>query len=188
MYIVHMNILFTVYVFVLFFVLTPGVLLRLPPKGSKVIVALVHGLVFAAILAVSGYYLYKFSNRVFEGLVTEKNDLMNKLTTLVCKLKDKTILGINDKNSLNLYKRSKYEVVKAFATARLMNGKNENNKKRDKEMIELINLLCNLKEFDRYTTVETKTTVANGLKKFAKSNHKVVRMIANNTIRRYSIP
>jgi len=33
----------------LFFVLTPGILVSLPPKGSKYTVALVHGLVFAVI-------------------------------------------------------------------------------------------------------------------------------------------
>ncbi len=37
------------YVFLLFFILTPGILLRLPPKGSKVTVALVHAGVFALV-------------------------------------------------------------------------------------------------------------------------------------------
>jgi phosphotransferase system glucose/maltose/N-acetylglucosamine-specific IIC component len=34
---------------VLFYVLTPGIFLRLPPGGSKTIVALTHGLVFALV-------------------------------------------------------------------------------------------------------------------------------------------
>jgi|LauGreDrversion2_3_1035106.scaffolds.fasta_scaffold00212_2 hypothetical protein len=34
---------------VLFFVLTPGVLLRLPPGGSKLAVAAVHAVVFAVV-------------------------------------------------------------------------------------------------------------------------------------------
>ncbi len=36
--------------FVLFFVLTPGVVLSLPPKGSKLVTALVHALLFAILL------------------------------------------------------------------------------------------------------------------------------------------
>jgi hypothetical protein len=45
----------SVYIFVLFFILTPGILLRLPPKGSKMTVALVHGAVFA--------FIYHFTHR-----------------------------------------------------------------------------------------------------------------------------
>ena len=43
------NMLMFVYVVVLFVVLTPGILLRLPPGGSKLTVAVVHGIVFALI-------------------------------------------------------------------------------------------------------------------------------------------
>jgi len=38
------------YTIVLFVLLTPGILLRLPPKGSPLVVAIVHGAVFALIL------------------------------------------------------------------------------------------------------------------------------------------
>jgi hypothetical protein len=38
------------FVVVLFVALTPGVLLRLPPGGSKLVVALTHGVVFALVL------------------------------------------------------------------------------------------------------------------------------------------
>jgi hypothetical protein len=38
------------YVFVLFFLLTPGILLRLPPKGSPIIVAIVHAFVFTLLI------------------------------------------------------------------------------------------------------------------------------------------
>jgi hypothetical protein len=37
------------YVFVLFFVLTPGVLVSLPPRGSKLAVAATHALVFVVL-------------------------------------------------------------------------------------------------------------------------------------------
>ena len=44
-----MHLLFTLYVAVLFFVLTPGVLLSLPNKGSKYMVAATHAFVFAVL-------------------------------------------------------------------------------------------------------------------------------------------
>ena len=59
----------SVFVAVLFFVLTPGVLLRLPPGGSKLAVAATHAIVFAAVLA----FLYKPVLRVLynEGFTSD---------------------------------------------------------------------------------------------------------------------
>jgi hypothetical protein len=68
-----MNVVFSVFVFVLFFVLTPGVLLRLPSKGSKTTVTLVHGLIFSIILAVSGHFFWKYKKNVFEGAADREN-------------------------------------------------------------------------------------------------------------------
>ena len=50
-----MNHLMTIFVALLFFVLTPGVLVTLPPKSSKLVVAATHAVVFAVVLHV----LYK---------------------------------------------------------------------------------------------------------------------------------
>jgi len=44
-----MNWLMTLYVVALFYVLVPGVLVSLPPKGSKMVVALTHAVVFALV-------------------------------------------------------------------------------------------------------------------------------------------
>lgn len=44
-----MNWSVTFYAAILFFVLTPAILVRLPPKGGKFTVAAVHALVFALI-------------------------------------------------------------------------------------------------------------------------------------------
>ena len=44
-----LHIFMLLFIFVLFFLLTPGILLTIPPKGSKVVVALVHALVFTLI-------------------------------------------------------------------------------------------------------------------------------------------
>jgi len=42
-----MNWLISLYVAVLFFVLTPGILVSLPPRSGKFVVAAFHALVFA---------------------------------------------------------------------------------------------------------------------------------------------
>lgn len=44
-----MSVVMFFYAFLLFFVLTPGILLSLPPKGSKIVVALTHAFVFALV-------------------------------------------------------------------------------------------------------------------------------------------
>lgn len=56
--------LMSVFVAVLFFVLTPGVLLSLPPGGSKYVVAAVHAVVFAVVL----HLAYKpIMSRIYPG-------------------------------------------------------------------------------------------------------------------------
>jgi hypothetical protein len=54
-----MNVVLFVYAFVLFFVLTPGILLSLPPRGSKLVVAATHALVFALIFVFTHKMLMK---------------------------------------------------------------------------------------------------------------------------------
>jgi hypothetical protein len=49
------KIMMLLYIVVLFVVLTPGILLTLPPKGSKLVVAIVHAIIFAIIL----HFTYK---------------------------------------------------------------------------------------------------------------------------------
>jgi hypothetical protein len=44
-----MNWVVTLYSAILFFLLTPGILLRLPPTGGKFLVAAVHAVVFALV-------------------------------------------------------------------------------------------------------------------------------------------
>jgi hypothetical protein len=43
----------------LFFVLTPGILLRLPPGGSQMVVAATHALVFAVAHVAMHRYVFK---------------------------------------------------------------------------------------------------------------------------------
>lgn len=48
------------YVFALFFVLTPGILLRLPPNSGKYTVAAVHALVFVLVLKFTHIAVHNF--------------------------------------------------------------------------------------------------------------------------------
>jgi hypothetical protein len=49
----------SLYAAVLFFVLTPGVLLSLPPGGSRTTVALTHAVVFGVVWALTHRMVYK---------------------------------------------------------------------------------------------------------------------------------
>jgi hypothetical protein len=55
-----MSLLVTLYVAVLFFLLTPAILVSLPPKGGKFTVAAVHALVFALIFHFTHKIVWRF--------------------------------------------------------------------------------------------------------------------------------
>jgi hypothetical protein len=61
-----MNWTVTVYSAILFFVLTPGILVSLPPRGSKFVVAGVHALVFALIYHFTHKFVWRLS--LHEGM------------------------------------------------------------------------------------------------------------------------
>ena len=73
-----MNIFFSIYTLIAFFVLTPGIFIRVPSKGSNAIVALVHGLIFVAILAIFVNYAGNFGNPIFEGAKSIKKTVSKK--------------------------------------------------------------------------------------------------------------
>ena len=62
-----MNWLMLLYVAVLFYVLTPGILLRIPSNGSKMTVAAVHAVVFAVLY----HFTYKMARSLTEGFQDE---------------------------------------------------------------------------------------------------------------------
>lgn len=62
-----MGLILFIVIVALFVVLTPGILLSLPPKGSKLVVALTHGIVFAVVLKLIYKPLWKFTSRL-EGM------------------------------------------------------------------------------------------------------------------------
>jgi hypothetical protein len=49
----------SLYAAVLFFVLTPGILVSLPPGGSRTTVALTHAVVFALVWALTHKLVYR---------------------------------------------------------------------------------------------------------------------------------
>jgi hypothetical protein len=64
-----MNWVVTAYIAILFFVLTPGVLLSLPPKSSKFVVAATHAVVFALVYHFTHKMVWRASVSR-EGVVT----------------------------------------------------------------------------------------------------------------------
>jgi hypothetical protein len=56
-----MNVTVAIYAAILFFVLSPNVLLRLPANGSKLMVAGVHAIVFAVVLYFTQKWVWKMS-------------------------------------------------------------------------------------------------------------------------------
>jgi len=56
-----MNFAVAIYSAILFFILSPGVLLRLPPNGSKMTVAAVHAVVFGIVLYFTASTVWRFS-------------------------------------------------------------------------------------------------------------------------------
>ena len=69
-----MNPFMFLYAFVLFFVLTPGVLITLPPKSKKLIVAATHGVVFALIWTLTHKLVWKSTRSIFEGVEDRKDE------------------------------------------------------------------------------------------------------------------
>lgn len=65
-----MNPILFFYVFLLFVLLTPGILLSLPPKGSKWSMAIVHGLVFALVLCFTHKYVWEWSLSILHPTTT----------------------------------------------------------------------------------------------------------------------
>ena len=82
-----MNLVIAIYMVVLFFVLTPGILLTRPSGASKKMVALTHGIVFVAIWWLTHKYVWKLSLKLegmtnptkkSEGMVPSKNPTPTK--------------------------------------------------------------------------------------------------------------
>ncbi len=62
-----MNFVLFIILALLFVVLTPGVLVSLPPKSGKLTVALTHGLIFAIVWTLVGKSLSRWSHSLTSG-------------------------------------------------------------------------------------------------------------------------
>jgi hypothetical protein len=59
-----MNAFVFVYLVLLFVVLTPGILVSLPPRGGKYVVAFTHAVVFAAVWWITHKFVWQLSLQV----------------------------------------------------------------------------------------------------------------------------
>ena len=69
-----MNLMMSLYVALLFVVLTPGLLLRLPPKGPLLMAAIVHGLVFALVYHFTHKMVWRLTMEGFESHEKEEEE------------------------------------------------------------------------------------------------------------------
>ena len=69
-----MNLVVAIYMVLLFFVLTPGILLSLPSGSSKKVVALTHGVVFVLVWWLTHKYVWSLSMKLegYENKPTKK--------------------------------------------------------------------------------------------------------------------
>ena len=74
-----MSLLVILFSAILFFVLTPGVLLRLPKNGDKFTVAGVHAVVFALVFGLTHKLVWRLGTRLrLEGMEDKVNLPQNK--------------------------------------------------------------------------------------------------------------
>ena len=67
-----------IYAFVLFIVLTPGILFYFPKHKSKIVTNLFHALVFAIIWTFTHKFVYKSTRKMFEGLEDKRKHKKHK--------------------------------------------------------------------------------------------------------------
>jgi hypothetical protein len=65
-----MNWVVTIYAAILFFILSPNILLRLPPTGNKYVVAATHATVFALVLYFTNKLVWEMSMKTRGQMAT----------------------------------------------------------------------------------------------------------------------
>ena len=73
-----MNVVVAIYAAILFFVLSPGILLSLPPKGSKMMVAATHAVVFAVVLYFTQKIVWRASMMMTTPSMEGNQNMMDK--------------------------------------------------------------------------------------------------------------
>ena len=77
-----LNLLMSLFIAVLFVVLTPGVLVSLPPKGSLLTKAAVHGVVFAAVFHFTHRAVWRMTTQGFQDVPKVNNIAATPSNTL----------------------------------------------------------------------------------------------------------
>lgn len=72
-----MHLLITLYVAALFFILTPGVVITLPPKGKKQTVAFVHSIIFGILWYFTHRYVWRITSS-YEGFKENADNLFSE--------------------------------------------------------------------------------------------------------------
>ena len=80
-----MNFVLFIILVLLFVVLTPGVLLTLPPKSGKLVVALTHGLVFAIVWSLVSKPLWRLSSSLTSGFQGDESFFSSSHRTTAAK-------------------------------------------------------------------------------------------------------
>ena len=86
-----MNMFMAIYCAILFFVLSPGVLFRLPKNGSKYVVAGVHAVIFGVVTFFTCKFVWNFSQTISappakkEGLAHKKKEGVDNTLAQVTK-------------------------------------------------------------------------------------------------------
>lgn len=75
-----MNLVVSIYAAILFFILTPAILIRLPPGGNKFTVAAVHAIVFAIIFHFTHKIVWRMGAKL-EGMATSSPSPTTKKAT-----------------------------------------------------------------------------------------------------------
>ena len=69
-----MNFFMAIYMALLFYVLTPGILVTLPPRGGKMIVAATHAIVFSIVYYFTHRFIWMSSTGMYrkESMTTDE--------------------------------------------------------------------------------------------------------------------
>ena len=74
-----MSVIMFIYAALLFFLLTPAILFRIPPNGNKYTVAIVHALIFALIWQLTHKWVWKITHSMPQMNMQQMN--MPQMTT-----------------------------------------------------------------------------------------------------------
>jgi len=110
---------------ILFVLLTPGLLLRIPPKGPLLTTAIVHAIVFAVLFYFIGMFIYPYYDKIesFKNHKNHKNHKNNNAKNICRNVKRAgthllEFANIMDKNNINVPRKASTNFVKSMGILR----------------------------------------------------------------------